>query len=146
MGGDCSFEDGDRELLQCERPFWAGEYDDVYRLPSSYEDFGDLPFTPTDFGEEALRALFGFVREARAQPSDLDPTLIMMHGFRVLPLREPDETESEYLRRHLRHRQFGGNGGGLSAQLRGMCEKRRSTVGTPLDVEGSGSWSRGASR
>jgi hypothetical protein len=54
-----------------------------------------LPFHPLDLGEEALRALFGFVLEGRPDPSDLDADEIHLHGFRVTDQTGHEQAERE---------------------------------------------------
>jgi hypothetical protein len=46
-----------------------------------------LPFHPLELGEEALRALLGFVLEGLPTSEDVDAFEIPMHGFRLL---DPD--------------------------------------------------------
>jgi len=79
------------EPLDFEAPFWAGEHpvdDDDDDYDDEEDDFDDepypFPFHPLELGEEALRSLFGFVREGYPDPADLDAGAVMMHGFRVL--------------------------------------------------------------
>ncbi|MFJ9730973.1 DUF6928 family protein [Streptomyces sp. NPDC101171] len=45
---------------------------------------------PLDLGEDALRALCGFVREGRPEPDDIDTDGIRLYGYRVR-VREPRE-------------------------------------------------------
>lgn len=74
---------GDR--LEFEIAFWAGE-----RPVEVDPDWGEdqepypLPFHPLELGEEALRALFGFVLEGWPAPGDIDAAAIPVHGFRLL--------------------------------------------------------------
>ncbi|WP_405605221.1 DUF6928 family protein [Streptomyces sp. NBC_01410] len=42
------------------------------RLPGEDEEPYPLPFHPLDLGEEALRALCGFIQEGRPEPDDVD--------------------------------------------------------------------------
>ncbi|MEH0844720.1 hypothetical protein V6U81_20250 [Micromonospora sp. CPCC 205711] len=42
-----------------------------------------MPFHPLGLGEEALRALFGFVIEGHPDPDDIDTEAVHLHGFRV---------------------------------------------------------------
>jgi uncharacterized protein DUF6928 len=44
-----------------------------------------LPFGPLGLGEEALRALFGFVYEGERRPGDLDPSGITLVGVWLRP-------------------------------------------------------------
>lgn len=66
-----------------ELPYWAGEHP-VEPVPG-WPDQGPypLPFHPLALGEEALRALFGFVVEGYPDPDDIDPEAVHLHGFRV---------------------------------------------------------------
>lgn len=75
--------------LAFEEPFWSGrrDYDGEWLDP----DAATLPFSAMDYGEEALRWLFGFPIEGAAQPDDLDPWRIPAHGFRVTPTAPPTE-------------------------------------------------------
>jgi len=42
-----------------------------------------LPFHPLELGEEALRALFGFVLEGYPLPDDINADVVRLHGFLV---------------------------------------------------------------
>jgi len=66
-----------------ERPYWAGERP-VESIPG-WPDEGPypLPFHPLDLGEDALRALFGFILEGRPSPEDVDAYSVPVLGFRV---------------------------------------------------------------
>jgi hypothetical protein len=66
-----------------ELPYWAGDHP-VEPVPG-WPDQGPypLPFHPLDLGEEALRALFGFVLEGYPDPDDLEAERVDLHGFRV---------------------------------------------------------------
>jgi hypothetical protein len=66
-----------------ELPFWDGP-DRVGPVPDGSDQAPDpVPFHPLQMGEEALRALFGFVIEGQSSPEDVDSTTIPLHGFRV---------------------------------------------------------------
>ncbi|PTA42898.1 hypothetical protein [Micromonospora sp. RP3T] len=66
-----------------ELPYWAGEHP-VEPVPGWHnQDPYPLPFHPLDLGEEALRALFGFIIEGRPSPDDIDADAVHLHGFRV---------------------------------------------------------------
>ncbi|MFG2262275.1 DUF6928 family protein [Streptomyces sp. NPDC048720] len=77
------------EPLPFELPYWAGDRP-VVPWPDEEEEPYPLPFHPLDLGEDALRALCGFVREGRPEPDDLDTDGIRLHGYRVR-VREPRE-------------------------------------------------------
>lgn len=64
-----------------EVPYWAGEHPAVPGRPGqgSYP----LPFLPLALGEDALRALFGFILEGYQEPGDVDPFEVHLHEFRV---------------------------------------------------------------
>jgi hypothetical protein len=55
---------------------------------------------PLELGEEALRALFGFVLEGRPATNDIDAETVHLHGFRVTDPtgREQAEREAAYER------------------------------------------------
>ncbi|WP_426504278.1 DUF6928 family protein [Dactylosporangium sp. McL0621] len=67
-----------------ELPYWAGEHP-VEPGPGDLPGQGPypLPFHPLELGEEALRALFGFVIEGRPDPDDIDTEAVHLHGFHV---------------------------------------------------------------
>lgn len=73
------------ERFTFEAPFWAGEHP-VELDPEWGEDQEPypLPFHPLEMGEEALRALFGFVLEGWPDPGDIDASVIPVHGFRLI--------------------------------------------------------------
>lgn len=79
------------EPLPFERPYWAGERSaDVISWPDRDEEPYALPFHPLDMGEDALRALCGFIVEGRPRPGDVDADTIALHGFRVRDPEAPD--------------------------------------------------------
>jgi hypothetical protein len=78
------------EPLEFERPFWAGEHAIKDDFSGGERDL--LPFHPLELGEEALRALCGFVIEGVREPADVDPDDIHMYGFRVV---DPSGAERE---------------------------------------------------
>lgn len=57
-----------------------------------------MPFHPLELGEDALRALFGFVMEGAPDSGDIDTTDVHLHGFRVTDPsgREQAEREAMY--------------------------------------------------
>ncbi|NJP33588.1 DUF6928 family protein [Micromonospora thermarum] len=71
------------EPHEFELPYWAGEHpvEPVPGWPNQHPY--PLPFHPLDLGEEALRALFGFVVEGRPEPGDVDADAVHVYGFRV---------------------------------------------------------------
>ena len=71
--------------LPFERPYWAGERA-VEPDPGWDEDPYPLPFHPLEMGEDALRALFGFVLEGFPETGDIDRRDIPVHGFSVTDL------------------------------------------------------------
>ena len=77
-------QDNIGEPYDFELPFWAGDHP-VEPIPG-WPDQGPypLPFHPLELGEEALRALFGFVLEGRPDPDDIDADSVLLHGFRVI--------------------------------------------------------------
>jgi hypothetical protein len=71
------------EPYDFELPYWAGEHP-VEPVPGWPDQRPyPLPFHPLELGEEALRALFGFILEGHRQPDDIDPDTVHLHGFRV---------------------------------------------------------------
>ncbi|GAA2502405.1 DUF6928 family protein [Winogradskya humida] len=68
------------EPYDFERPYWAGGHPVGSTLTGSPYP---LPFHPLELGEDALRALFGFILEGRREPDDVDPFDVPVHGFRV---------------------------------------------------------------
>ena len=84
------------EPYEFERPYWAGEHpvEPVPGWPSDDDPY-PLPFHPLELGEEALRALFGFVLEGRAQPDDVDAEEVHLHSFRVTDPSGAEQAERE---------------------------------------------------
>lgn len=80
-----------------EFPYWAGEHPvkSVFPGQGPYP----LPFHPLDLGEEALRALFGFIIEGLPRPDDVDAETVSLHGFRVA---DPTGREQEAREAHMR--------------------------------------------
>lgn len=92
------------EPLPFELPYWAGNRPaDVIPWPDEDEEPYPLPFHPLELGEDALRALCGFVREGLPVPDDIDTTTIRLHGFRVRAPHGPEPAEQEAARQQDRH-------------------------------------------
>ncbi|BCJ45703.1 hypothetical protein GCM10010168_58760 [Actinoplanes ianthinogenes] len=80
------------EPYDFERPYWAGE------RPVESTLSGDpypLSFHPLELGEDALRALFGFVLEGLPDPGDVDPYEVPLRGFRVADPTGREQAERE---------------------------------------------------
>ncbi|MFF7214792.1 DUF6928 family protein [Streptomyces sp. NPDC008238] len=58
-----------------------------------------MPFHPLDFGEDALRALCGFVMEGRPRADDVDATGVELLGFLQ---RDPDGAGAAKRREEMR--------------------------------------------
>ncbi|MEU4219703.1 DUF6928 family protein [Actinoplanes sp. NPDC026623] len=80
-----------------ERPYLAGEHPVTNTFPGRGPY--PLPFHPPALGEEALRALFGFVIEGRPRPDDVDTDAVGLSGFRV---EDPTGREQQDRERFLR--------------------------------------------
>ncbi|MFE7708561.1 DUF6928 family protein [Streptomyces sp. NPDC057486] len=88
------------EPLPFEQPYWAGDRPaDIVPWPGKEEEPYALPFHPLDLGEDALRALCGFIQEGRPDPNDVDADAIELFGFHVRDQRGPDPAEQEVERR-----------------------------------------------
>ncbi|WP_329121316.1 DUF6928 family protein [Streptomyces sp. NBC_01465] len=84
------------EPLPFEAPYWAGERPaDIVPWPGEEEEPYALPFHPLELGEDALRALCGFVREGRPEPDDVDVDSIELFGFHIQTPHGPDSAERE---------------------------------------------------
>ncbi|MEI5008938.1 hypothetical protein RB196_18035 [Streptomyces sp. PmtA] len=84
------------EPLSFELRYWAGERPaDVVPWPGEEQEPYALPFHPLDLGEDALRALCGFIQEGRPEPDDVDAAAIELHGFHVRDPHRPDAAEQE---------------------------------------------------
>ncbi|MFF2385131.1 DUF6928 family protein [Streptomyces sp. NPDC058108] len=82
------------EPLSFELPYWAGDRPaDIAPWPDEDEEPYPLPFHPLELGEDALRALCGFVQEGRPEPDDIDAYGIDLHGFHVRDPHGPDPAE-----------------------------------------------------
>jgi hypothetical protein len=71
------------EPFEFERAYWAGEHPVMPTPGWPNQKPYPLPFHPLDLGEEALRALFGFIIEGTPLPTDIDPYSVPMYGFRA---------------------------------------------------------------
>ncbi|MET8982981.1 hypothetical protein ABZX85_46150 [Streptomyces sp. NPDC004539] len=79
------------EPLPFELPYWAGDRPaEIIPWPGEEDEPYALPFHPLEFGEDALRALCGFILEGRPHPDDVDAEAVQLHGFRI---RNPDAPE-----------------------------------------------------
>jgi hypothetical protein len=78
-----------------ERPYWAGERPVTSTFPG--QGPYPLPFHPLDLGEEALRALFGFIIEGHPDPDDVDAGTVFLYGFRVADPTGREQAEREAL-------------------------------------------------
>ncbi|MFB7449837.1 DUF6928 family protein [Streptomyces sp. NPDC056194] len=84
------------EPFSFELPYWAGDRPaDVLPWPGEEEEPYALPFHPLALGEDALRALCGFIREGRPEPEDVDADSIELHGFQTTDPQAPDAAEKE---------------------------------------------------
>ncbi|MFF4038973.1 DUF6928 family protein [Streptomyces sp. NPDC001816] len=84
------------EPLPFELPYWAGDRPaNIVPWPDEEEESYPLPFHPLDLGEDALRALCGFIQEGRPQPDDVDAEAIELYGFHVQDPHVPARAEQE---------------------------------------------------
>jgi hypothetical protein len=83
LSPDAGIQENIGEPYDFELPFWAGEHPVEYVPGWPSQGTYPLPFHPLELGEEALRALFGFVVEGYPDPGDIDANAIQLHGFRV---------------------------------------------------------------
>ncbi|MEV0092567.1 hypothetical protein [Streptomyces sp. NPDC050738] len=84
------------EPLPFELPYWAGDRPaEIIPWPGEEDEPYALPFHPLDFGEDALRALCGFIQEGMPDPDDIDAYSIQLHGFRVQDPHGPSPEERE---------------------------------------------------
>lgn len=84
------------EPLPFELPYWTGERPaETIPCPDEEEKPYPLPFHPLEMGEDALRALCGFIVEGRPEPSDVDADAIELHGFLVRDPNGPDPAAKE---------------------------------------------------
>lgn len=83
LSPDGGIEKNIGEPYDFERPFWDGLHP-VEPVPGwDNQEPYPLLFHPLELGEEALRALFGFIIEGMPEPDDIDADRIHMHVFRV---------------------------------------------------------------
>ncbi|GGP87358.1 DUF6928 family protein [Streptomyces sindenensis] len=68
-----------------EMPYWAGDRP-VEFDPAWDEEPYALPFHPLELGNEALRALFGFLLKGRPSPEDVGPDEVPLLGFDLTDL------------------------------------------------------------
>lgn len=78
-----------------EVPYWAGEHPVVPVPGWPSQGPYPLPFHPLDLGEDALRALFGFILEGRPEPGDIDLFGVHMHEFKVSDPTGREQAERE---------------------------------------------------
>jgi hypothetical protein len=100
LSPDGGIQENIGKLYDFELPYWTGQHS-VEPAPGwPNQDPYPLPFHPLELGEEALRALFGFVQEGRPDPNDIDAETVHLHGFRVTDPtgREQAEREAAYER------------------------------------------------
>ncbi|MEZ0109707.1 hypothetical protein ABH920_003721 [Catenulispora sp. EB89] len=92
------------ERLPFEGPYWSGEHPvepfDFEPLPGRPGPDAEpypLPFHPLELGEQALRALFGFVIEGYPAPDDIDAFEVPMYGFDLIDPagQTPEERQAE---------------------------------------------------
>ncbi|MFE6359856.1 DUF6928 family protein [Streptomyces sp. NPDC057806] len=96
LSPDCGIIENIGEPLTFEQPYWAGDRPaDIVPWPGEEDEPYALPFHPLDMGEDALRALCGFIQEGRPEPDDVDADAIELFGFHVRDPRRPDPAEQE---------------------------------------------------
>jgi hypothetical protein len=106
LSPDGGIQENIGEPLEFERAFWAGEHP-VEPVPGWPDQRPyPLPFHPLELGEEALRALFGFVLEGYPDPDDIDPDTVHLYGFHVT-----DPTGQEQAAREAKYQQARQNMG-----------------------------------
>jgi hypothetical protein len=102
LSPDGGIQENIGEPFAFELPFWAGEHpvEPVPWWPN--EGPYPLPFHPLELGEDALRALFGFVIEGHPHPDDLDGDSIPLLGFRVTDPSGREQTDRDAMHEHAR--------------------------------------------
>jgi hypothetical protein len=83
LSPDGGIQENIGEPYDFELPYWAGKHPIDPAPGWPIQEPYPLPFHPLDLGEEALRALFGFVVEGYPHPGDIDAEAVHLHGFRV---------------------------------------------------------------
>ncbi|MFK0284189.1 DUF6928 family protein [Streptomyces sp. NPDC090499] len=82
--------------LPFEVPYWAGNRPaDTVSWPDEEEEPYPLPFHPLELGEDALRALCGFIQEGLPEPDDVDADAIELLGFHTRDPHGPNPAEQE---------------------------------------------------
>jgi hypothetical protein len=83
LSPDGGIEENIGEPFDFERPYWTGKHPVEPDPDWEDEEPYPLPFHPLELGEEALRALFGFVIEGFPGPDDIDAATVHLHEFHV---------------------------------------------------------------
>ncbi|MEU8804330.1 hypothetical protein [Spirillospora sp. NPDC048819] len=78
------------EPFPFEAAYWAGEHPVPHNPVWSDEPY-PLAFHPLELGEDALRALLGFILEGAPEPDDVDPYDVGLLGFQLTDPSNPDE-------------------------------------------------------
>jgi hypothetical protein len=93
LSPDGGIQENIGEPFDFELPYWAGEH--PVEVDFDDEDPYPLPFHPLELGENALRALFGFVLEDYPDPDDIDADAVHVHGFHVSGPSGKEQAERE---------------------------------------------------
>jgi hypothetical protein len=97
LSPDGGIEENLGKPYEFEVPYWAGKHS-VEPVPGWPDQRPyPLPFHPLEFGEEALRGLFGFTIEGYPHPDDIDAEAVRLHGFRVTDPTGTEQAEREAL-------------------------------------------------
>lgn len=83
------------EPFDFERPYWAGEHPVEPWPGMEDEEPYPLPFHPLDMGEDALRALFGFILEGMPMDTDIDADTVPLYGFHVADSTGQEQVDRE---------------------------------------------------